>query len=410
MLRRFLPSGRGLPRAYWYVWSGMLVNKLGTFVVPFLALYLTQERGFSVERAGWVVSLYGLGSIAAAPLGGILADRVGRRATMMLGLLLGAAAMTHLALARATEHIALATLLLGVVADSYRPATSAFISDVVRPEDRGRAYGLMYWAVNVGFSIGPVVAGVLASASYFALFAVDAATSLAFAVIVWTAVRETRPALPEHVKRPHPLAPFADSAFMAFVGVTFLTGIIFFQHLVALPLDMRAHGLSARDFGLLIAINGVMIVLFQPFAASVLERYRRSRVLAVSAVLIGLGFGATAWAHDAATYAGSIAVWTVGEIVMAGLGPAVVADLAPLPLRGTYQGVYQMAWGAAFFVGPALGSTALQARGPLALWGGCAALGLVCALANLAIAGMRGRRIASLRTASASALPAAVSE
>ncbi|HEX4620740.1 MAG TPA: MFS transporter, partial [Myxococcaceae bacterium] len=272
------------------------------------------------------------------------------------------------------------------------------------------AYGLMYWAVNVGFSIGPVVAGLLASASYFALFAVDAATSLAFAVIVWTAVRETRPALPEHVARPSPLAPFADSAFMAFVGVTFLTGVIFFQHLVALPLDMRAHGLSARDFGLLIAINGVLIVLFQPFAATVLERYRRSRVLAVSAVLIGVGFGATAWAHDAAGYAGSIALWTVGEIAMAGLGPAVVADLAPLPLRGTYQGVYQMAWGAAFFVGPALGSTVLQARGPFGLWGGCAALGGVCALANLAIAGIRGRRIASLRTVSADAFPAAVAE
>jgi MFS family permease len=410
MLRRFLPSGHGLPRAYWYVWSGMLVNKLGTFVVPFLALYLTQERGLSVERAGLVVSLYGLGSIAAAPLGGILADRVGRRATMMLGLLLGAAAMAHLALARDTGHIAVATLLLGVVADSYRPAMSAFISDVVRPDDRGRAYGLMYWAVNVGFSVGPVIAGLLASVSYGALFAVDAATSLAFAAIVWTAVHETRPSLPEHLKGPNPLAPFADAPFMAFVGVTFLTGMIFFQHLVALPLDMRAHGLTARDFGLLIAINGVMIVLFQPFVASVLERLRRSRVLAVSAVLIGLGFGATVWAHDAASYAGSIALWTVGEIVMAGLGPAVVADLAPLPLRGTYQGVYQMAWGAAFFAGPALGSAVLGARGPPALWGGCAALGMTCALCHLAIAGTRGRQIASLRTVSAEALSAAASE
>src|ERR1700737_861515 len=98
--RTLFPSVRGLPQVYWHLWTGMLVNKLGAFVVPFLALYLTQERGFSVERAGMVVSLYGLGSLCAGPLGGFLADRIGRRFTLVFGLCASAAAMMHVCFAR----------------------------------------------------------------------------------------------------------------------------------------------------------------------------------------------------------------------------------------------------------------------------------------------------------------------
>src|SRR5207302_1744754 len=87
LVARFAP--RGLPRAYWWLWTATLVNRLGNFVVPFLALYLTEARHIGVERVGWIVGCWGLGSILSGPIGGALADRIGRRRTILVGLVGG---------------------------------------------------------------------------------------------------------------------------------------------------------------------------------------------------------------------------------------------------------------------------------------------------------------------------------
>jgi MFS family permease len=122
---------RGLPRAFWILCCGALINQLGGFVVPFQAIYLTTVRQVGVEAAGFTVALHGMGSFASSPLGGVLADRIGRRRTMLVALLSGAAAMAHLGLARAPAHIAFAAFILGLAGDLYRPAVSAAIADVV---------------------------------------------------------------------------------------------------------------------------------------------------------------------------------------------------------------------------------------------------------------------------------------
>src|SRR4051812_17998888 len=117
LFRRLLPDVRGLPRAFLWLWLGAFVNKVGGFVVPFLALYLTNDRGMSVEEAGIVVSLYGLGSVGSGPIGGALTDRLGRRATLAIATVLGALAMLALGFARTTESILGAAVLLGVCGD-----------------------------------------------------------------------------------------------------------------------------------------------------------------------------------------------------------------------------------------------------------------------------------------------------
>lgn len=118
-------GAENLPRTYWVLWTGSLVNRLGSFVPPFLALYLTRERGFTVEQAGLVVSLYGLGVVLAGPLGGTLADRLGRRITLAGGLWAGSGAMLLLGFSHSPAHIAAAAFLLGLLGEMYRPAVSA---------------------------------------------------------------------------------------------------------------------------------------------------------------------------------------------------------------------------------------------------------------------------------------------
>jgi MFS family permease len=162
---------------------------------------------------------------------------------------------------------------------------------------------------------------------------------------------------------------------------------------MALPLDMRAHGIDARAFGALIALNGAIIVVLQPFAVRLLERCARPHALALGALLTGLGMGLTALAQTPLAYAGCIALWTLGEIALAPVGSAVVADLAPLPLRGCYQGAYHLAWGAAAFLAPLGSSLVLQAWGAPPLWLGCGVLGCAAAAGHLQITAPRLRRV-----------------
>ena len=380
---------RGLPRTYWILWTGALINRLGGFVMPLLALYLTGERGLSVEQAGLVVSLYGAGALLSGPVGGLLADRWGRRSTLVLALVLGAFAMLHLAFARAAPHIAAAAFLLGLFGELYRPVVSAAIADLVPPADRTRAYGILYWAVNLGFAVGSALGGAMSRYGWYLLFVGDAVTTLLYAGIVWVRIPETRPAHVVPARREPPWAPLADRPFVAFCGLMALVGMLFHQAFVTLPLDVRDHGLSPAAYGSLIALNGVLIFLLQPLVSRMVSPYARHRVLAGAAALVGAGFGMTALVRALPGYVLAISVWTLGEIVMAGIGPAVAADAAPPSRRGAYQGVFQMSFGVAALTAPAAGAFLMGRFGSRVLWGGCLAVGLVSAAGQLALGTLR---------------------
>ncbi|HJZ86293.1 MAG TPA: MFS transporter [Polyangia bacterium] len=233
------PAVLGLPRAYWFLWAGTLINRLGSFVLAFLAIYLTEARGFSPAAAGGVVALAGAGMLVAAPTGGALTDRLGRRPTLLLSMALGAAAMLALGWARTRAAIGGAAFAAGLLGDLYRPASQAVIADLVAPEQRTRAYGLLYWAVNLGVSAAAVLAGLLAKHDFGLLFIGDAATSLACGAVLWLGLPETRPA---QAASTSPLAgltrPLRDSLFLRFLVAQLLLAVVFFQFGVALPLDM----------------------------------------------------------------------------------------------------------------------------------------------------------------------------
>jgi MFS family permease len=378
---RFFPDPRGLPRAFAWLFVGTLVNRLGTFVMPFLAIYLTEQLHLSVERASLVVGLVGVGSIFAGPVGGALADRVGRRVTLIGSSVAGAVTMVALGFARDVTMIGAAAFALGFAGDLFRPALGALVADVVPEPQRARAYGLLHWAVNVGFAIGPATAGLLAAQSYTYLFLGDAATTLACGALVAAVVKETRPKPHADDERPSLFTPYRDPAFLAFVVLSLILELAFFQGFVALPLHMRAHGLSQQTYGLLLGLNGLLIVLFQPLLTSSVERLPRAHVITASALFTGIGWGMNELAGGTVwIYAIGITIWTAGEILLAPLRSTVVTDLSPPLLRGSYQGAFQLNFGLASALAPILGGVVLQNFGSAALWGGCAAAGLVSAV------------------------------
>ena len=383
----------GLPRSFWVLWVGLFINRAGTFVMPFLALYLSQGRGFPVATAGAMVSIYGLGAAVASPLGGWFADHVGRRATMVAALSLGGTGMIALGFARDLAVIAPLTFVVAVMGEAYRPAMQAAVADLIPSRDRVRAFGVIYWVINLGFSVGLLLAGAIASRSFLWLFLGDGLSSLAFAFLVWRLVPETRPARASHeAHEPSKgflagfVAPYRDRSFLLFVLLSVLILLVFMQHLAALPLEISAHGVSRAWLGFVLALNGIVIVLVQPFLAPWLGRLDRSHVLAVGAVLVGAGFGMNVIATGAATFSMATIVWTVGEILVLPTGNALVADIARPTMRGRYQGAYGLSFGLAAFGAPLIGTAVLQRWGSAALWTGCLLAGLLVAAGQLALA------------------------
>ena len=386
--RRALPASvRGLPAAFWWIWLSILVNWVGGFAGPVLALYLTNARGFSPTRTGLLVSLLGLGGLLGAYLGGRSADRFGRRRTMVAGHLWTAASMAALGLATTPWTLAVAGFSVGLGAVSVRPAMQAALADVVPLEDRQRAFALNYWALNVGMSVSAALAGVLVERGYATAFLSDAAATALCAGVIWVKVPETRPPTPARSagpERPESSAGAEDRPdryFVVFVLATLLFALVFQQASTTLPVVLAREGHRPETITLLAALNGVLVVLLQLPLTRLARSRNRGVVLLVAGVTLGLGFGLLGFAAGAAAFAGCVVLWTFGEMLQAPAGVGVVADRAPAHRRGRYQGWYGMAWSVAALLGPAGGGWLVDRGSADLLWGACAALATAAGLA-----------------------------
>jgi MFS family permease len=398
----------GLPRQFWFLWTGTLINRLGSFVVIFLAIYLTGERHFSQSQAGLVLGLYGAGGAIGTTAGGVLADRWGRRPTMLTAQFGAAALMLALGFAHAYVQILAVTFLLGFFAEAVRPAFAAMMVDVLPDRDRVRAYSLNYWAINLGFALAAIGAGFAAKADYLLLFIVDAGTTLVTAVISVIFLAETRPVrtLVARAKAPAGMGTvLRDRIFVGYLLLNLGSVIVLMQHMSTLPIAMTADGLSAATFGWVIAVNGVLIVLGQLFIPRLISGYRRYRVLALATLVIGVGFGLVAFADSVWFFAFTVVIWTLGEMLQSPSNAATVAALSPLALRGRYQGMNSLSWSAGAALAPVLGGLTQQHLGDATLWIGCF---VVCALVagGQLLSGPRRERRAEQLTFTAAA-PAA---
>jgi len=363
----------GLPGPFWALWAGTLVNRLGAFVFPFLSLFLTGTRGYSVARAGLVLTVLGVGLAISQPLGGTLADRYGRRRTLLLGLLGSAATLLVVGAARTFPALCVAVFVFGIFADMFRPASNAAIADLVPEALRPRAFALVFWALNVGFAVATLLGGVLAGRGYWLLFVGDAATSVAFAAIIARRVPETRPL---HVdSTPGSIRDvLRDRLMMALVISVIAQSTAYMQAFYTLPLAVVHDGLGTGGYGAIIALNGILIVALQPLLLGILGRRSRGPLLLVSGLVLGVGLGLTAFADTIAQHMGAVAVWTAGEIVGAGVLGALVASIAPVHLRGRYLGVFGASFGVSSILAPGLGTQVLQHLGEGALWTSCLVL------------------------------------
>lgn len=383
---------RALPRPVWILVIGTFINRFGTFVVPFLLLYLSDE-GFSIVHAGFVLSSYGVGNLVAAWFGGYFTDRFGRRNTTVLSMFSSAIVMvcipwavSELSVAAVSEAVRLGavmalTVLAGMTAELYRPASNALLTDLVPKENRVTAFAVYRLAINAGWAFGPAAAGLLAKYSFVYLFLGDAITSTVYGIVAIFFLPHGKRSESAESARWGPALKIImkDRTFLLYACASLGIGFSYFQTHSTLALHVRDAGLSVAVYGLLHSLNGLIVILFELPLSPWTQRRPPRRMMAIGYLLVGIGFGLTAWAHDFRMLAVTVAIWSVGEIISFPVGGAYVANLAPEDMRGRYMGFMGFVWSAGMILGPSLGAF-IYSRSPVALWLTCGAAGLFAAI------------------------------
>jgi len=380
----------GLPREVWLLSLVIFVNRCGTMVLPFLALYLSEERGFTPAQAGKLLAVYGCGAIVGTYLGGQLTQRWGGVRVACVSFALSVPAFLTIPAYSSPTGIALGLVLLSIVYEAIRPAIATATSDACPPELLPKAFAVNRLAMNLGMSVGPAVGGFLATIDYRYLFWINGAfaalTALSLVRLIGVLHRSevragsdgSRSSANSQTAGPaQPRGPWQDGHFMAYIALQVVTGIVFFQVMSTLPLHWKQQG-GINEFwiGVLFVINTALIVLLEMVLTDRLRLFAPLKLVAIGNGLVCLGFGATVLGDSFTLACVLVVVWTFGEMLLAPFGMAYVAGRSAGRARGAYMGLNSMSYAVAFVLGPMVG-TLLYDIDPSLPWWCCLALAVL---------------------------------
>lgn len=368
-------------------------------VLPFLTLYLTVDRQLPAATAGLALTIYGIAAIVIAPLSGRLSDRLGGLRIIKFSLFLSALVLFIFPFAHSLTGILIMIGIWSIVNEAFRPPSMSIIGDLAGPDQRKAAFALSRLAINLGMSIGPVVGGFLAMRSFRLLFFVDGTTALIAGLILvlvpWRPgtgsgknIEANPDGLPANVAaagvRPSTVMPYSsllkDRRFIYFLLAMIPVELVFFQTLAAMPLYLvRDLRMTEAGFGMLLAINTVIIILIEVPLNAAMAHWTNRHALTLGALLIGLGFGGMALGGGVLWLSFTVVIWTFGEMILLPASAAHVSEVAPPAQSGAYMGLYSMGFSVAFAIGPILGVQAMERLGSASVWIGTLVCGCLTA-------------------------------
>jgi predicted MFS family arabinose efflux permease len=383
---------RRVPALVWLMCAATFVNRAGSMVLAFLALYAKQELALTAAQTSQIMVAFGLSSIAAAIVGGKATDRFGPRRVMLVALAGAAAVLLLAALAR--THVALLLAISGwaFLGDAYRPAAISILSTSVPPSERKFAQSLHQVALNLGTTMGSGSGGFLFSWMPISIFVVDGVTSLLAAIVLaWGAARflKSEPAPLHHAASAHRSnsPAWRDGHLLAVLAATMLVWAVVFQILGPLSLTLvELRGFGEEQYGSLLGLESLLTVIVAIPLARSTRRWCHYRTLALGAALVGIGMGGYGWATTFGQAYALMLLWSIGLILMLPAATALVAEIAPHGRQGEYAGLFTASFSVAFAAAPGLGVLVLELYGPRWLFGSCTA---ICAIAAVLLLGLR---------------------
>ncbi len=397
MLLRLRRATAGYPRQFWLLFWGVLVNSSGSSMVwPFLTIYLRQRLDVPLTTIALLLTANALAGLASTSIAGPAVDRFGRKGAMVISL--GVGCLFMLALGRVDTLAGAVALMVfkGMTDPLYRVGSDAMVADLIPPAKRADAYALLRMIANLGVAIGPSIGGFITAVSYGLAFSIAAATALIYALLVAVFMRETIPQWPaeDRAKQARGYGPvLRDRPFVAFCVAYSFAGMAYSLMMVLLPVYVKENfGLPESAYGLILAANAAMVVLFQYGVTRLTQRFYHLPVLAVGSLFYALGVGSVALGAGFTGFLVSMIILTIGELIMIPTSTALTANLAPPDMRGRYMGVYGLTWGVAMGIGPVLGGTLNDQVAPVAIWYAGLVLGAVATIGFLVLARVMPRR------------------
>ncbi|WP_066835017.1 MFS transporter [Rufibacter ruber] len=371
----------GLSREAWLLAAVMFINRSGAMVVPFLSVYLTESLGFSVRETGILLSLFGVGSMCGTFLGGWLTDRIGHFRVQFFSLVLGGGWFFVMVQLQRFELFAGGIFLLSLLTESLRPANASSVSSYARPENVTRAFSLNRMAINLGFSIGPALGGVLATVSYQWLFMADGLTCITAGAIFYFYFRHRQghAPLPKPAEAAAPAAapdrnPYRDGLFLLFTVLCCFFAVAFFQFFSTMPLYYRqVYQLSELQIGALLASNGLMVFLLEMIIVYLVgDRFPLWKMIVTGLLLLAMAFALLNLAYGFLVLLLSVLLMSLSEILAMPFMSTLTVHRSGLRNRGSYMALYSLAYSAAHIIGPFVGTRTIASFGFDTLWwAGC---------------------------------------
>lgn len=352
----------------------MLINRSGTMVLPFFSIYLTEALGYDLKQAGIILSLFGLGSMVGSLLGGSLTDRLGHFWVQTGSLMIGGVLFVVLSGVQQFTTLAVGIFLLSLVAESLRPANATSISVYAKRENISRAFSLVRMAINLGFSIGPAIGGLLAAISFRWLFVGDGITCMLAGLFFYFFFRNRQGNVSQQqelkVGVVNRATPYRDINFIAYFFLTFLYAVVFFQLFITLPLYYRnIYELNEKSIGLLMAVNGMVVFVLEMVLVYLLGKWLHIRVvIALGMLLTGLAFALLNFSSGHLILYLSMVALSVAEIVAMPFMMTYVSQISMQENRGAYMGMFTLAYSSAHVVAPYYGTKIIDTYGFDILW------------------------------------------
>ncbi len=369
---------RGLPKPVYVLFVARIINRMGDFVRLFLTLYLTRILEMPVAQAGIVVTASAFAGMLGGLVSGRITDTLGRKRTMLVAQTICAIILIACGFAPDAFWLPYALVASQFFFGAVRPPSQALTTDLTPVKDRRKAFGLIYFGINIGIALGSLIAGFLFENYRRLIFWGDAATTLVGVLLVAFLVHE--PGEDEVHRGDEREDPdhsgslrsfFSRPVLVGFVAVMFVTHFIYAQTHFALPLLMDGiFGVSgARNLGFLMSVNAVTVLLLTPLLLGLFSQDRPGRNMVWGGLAYAIGFGCLAFIPGTMSWIlASTVIWTLGEIIFATNTRVFSAAYTPLNHRGRFASIEQTAWGMGAVLSPAVVGGTTELLGPRGIW------------------------------------------
>lgn len=356
LAHNYLNTFRGLSREIWWLSLITLINRSGAMVIPFLSIYLNESLNFTLPDIAWIMTAYGLGSFLGAWLGGKLCDIIGYYKVILFSLILTGINFLWVAHVETFWMMCFSFFILIAVADMSRPAFFVALSAYSKPVNKTRSLTLIRLAINLGFSVGPAIGGFLiAIAGYNVLFYVDGITCIIAGLLMTQVLNPKKTKeLDKQIIVDNPRKPTRDLPYVLFLVALSLFGIIFVQYFSTVPLFYKdVYNLSEGSIGLILALNGALIVIFEMPLIAWIDRKELSNIQStiLGLLLTGGSFILLLWESWVGVVVMGMVIATFGEMISFPFSNKFALDRSKLGRQGAYMGIYTMSFSVAHIFG-----------------------------------------------------------